>query len=56
MTSRPAHQRRLVGSIEGLNLKEVILLLLSTGCEPVWINNAQIDIRLIGIKGSTREA
>ncbi len=50
----------LESSIEGLNLKEFFLLLSSTGlayrrCELVKVNGAQIDIRFISTKGSTKK-
>ena len=53
-------QLTLETSIEGLNLKEFFLLLSSTGlayrrCELVKVNGAQIDIRFVSTKGSTKK-
>ncbi|QUS39409.1 PilZ domain-containing protein [Tardiphaga alba] len=50
----------LESSIEGLNLKEFFLLLSSTGlayrrCELVKVNGAQIDIRFLNTKGTTKK-
>jgi len=53
-------QLTLESSIEGLNLKEFFLLLSSTGlayrrCELVKVNGAQIDIRFVSTKGTTKK-
>ncbi len=57
-----SHDAELIldSSIEGLNLKEFFLLLSSTGlayrrCELVKVNGAQIDIRFLNTKGSSKK-